>query len=228
MDEQQLLALFRGIERILIELGAITTIVLGTLLYRWGVQGPPKAGGGDVEASGAGFAFKLTNAAPGSVLAAFGMIVLSVGMASPLKLSRKDTHERTQRESSHDTGGGSEGDGGRPTAGEHTAGTTDKHVVEESATYRNLPGVVGLEIDALGGLIAPPAGEAGEILSQHRRDANTLLVAQPQLPTPVVALLQSVRDAPAVEGKAARLKLEELAAAARKLKAELSQHAGAP
>jgi hypothetical protein len=83
MDEQGLLAMFRGIERLVIELGAITTIVMGTLLYRWGIQGAQ-----EVEASASGFSFKLKNAAPGSVLALFGMVVLVVGLRSPLELSR--------------------------------------------------------------------------------------------------------------------------------------------
>lgn len=81
MSAEESLAVFRGVERLLIEAGGITAIVLGTWLYLRGVAGP-QAG----ETHGPGFAFKLRNAAPGSVLALFGMLVLVAGLTNPLKI----------------------------------------------------------------------------------------------------------------------------------------------
>jgi hypothetical protein len=75
-----LLYLLRGLERLLIEAGAILCVVAGTLLYRWNVAG-------DMEASGTagGASVKLSHAAPGSVLALFGMVIMVVALTNPAK-----------------------------------------------------------------------------------------------------------------------------------------------
>jgi hypothetical protein len=73
---------FRGVERLLIEAGAIVCVVLGTWLYRAGV-----AGATQVAAEGLGFKFKMANAAPGTVLAFFGMAIMIVGLMKPLEVT---------------------------------------------------------------------------------------------------------------------------------------------
>jgi len=83
---EEIVYILRGIERIVIEIGGITSIVMGTLLYKWGVKGRE-----EVDAEGLGFAFKLRNAAPGTVLAFFGMSILVVGLRSPLEFSTSVT-----------------------------------------------------------------------------------------------------------------------------------------
>lgn len=80
--------LFRGIERLAIQVGAIGCIAAGTLLYRWGVQGNSNFSG-----EGAGFKFQLGNAAPGTVLALFGMIIMGVGLANPAHFDEKPSGE---------------------------------------------------------------------------------------------------------------------------------------
>lgn len=80
----QTLIYFRGIERLLIVSGAIACVVLGTLLFRWGIRGTTSFG-----AEGAGNKIQLSNAAPGTILALFGMIVMVVSIASPFKIDVK-------------------------------------------------------------------------------------------------------------------------------------------
>ncbi len=82
----QTLLYFRGIERLLIVAGAIACVVLGTLLFRWGVRGASSVG-----AEGAGHKLQLTNAAPGTVLALFGMIVMLTGLLTPTKIDLKNS-----------------------------------------------------------------------------------------------------------------------------------------
>lgn len=84
----QTLIYFRGFERLLIELGAIGCVVLGTLLFRWGVRGTSTVG-----AEGAGHKLQLTNAAPGTILALFGMIVMLTALISPTKIDLKVSAE---------------------------------------------------------------------------------------------------------------------------------------
>lgn len=73
--------LFRGVERLLIQLGAIVCVVAGTLLYRWGITGTT-----DLKGDGIGVKFEVKNAAPGTVLALFGMIVMTAGLAYPARM----------------------------------------------------------------------------------------------------------------------------------------------
>jgi hypothetical protein len=79
----QMIFLFRGIERILIQFGAIGCIVAGVMLYRWGIAGTTDATGGNGV-----FKFEVKNAAPGSVLAMFGMIIMAVALGSPLSYGK--------------------------------------------------------------------------------------------------------------------------------------------
>lgn len=67
MNPVELVLWFRGVERILIELGAIACVVMGTLLFRMRITS--KA---DIEADVAGAKFKITETAPGLVMALFG------------------------------------------------------------------------------------------------------------------------------------------------------------
>lgn len=82
MDMDQTLVMARVVERIIIELGAIAAMVMGVLLYRWGIKGRS-----DLSAEGEGFTFKMTNAAPGALLAFFGMAILIVGLRSPVHVT---------------------------------------------------------------------------------------------------------------------------------------------
>lgn len=75
---------FRGMERLLIQVGGLMSIGLGVLLFRWGVQGAT-----DVEGKGLGFDLKVKNAAPGTMLALFGMVILVAGIGQPATVDQQ-------------------------------------------------------------------------------------------------------------------------------------------
>lgn len=75
MDVIQTLVMFRGIERLIILLGAISTIILGALVFRWGVSGKAS-----LIAEAKEFKFQLVNASPGILLALFGTVVLGYAL----------------------------------------------------------------------------------------------------------------------------------------------------
>jgi hypothetical protein len=102
MNAVEIVFLFRGVERLLIEAGAIVCVVSGArLLKSPGLPAKPtkKAGsnepaanaapedGTDFSAAGLGVNLKLDNAAPGSVLALFGMAIMGVALACPAKVN---------------------------------------------------------------------------------------------------------------------------------------------
>jgi hypothetical protein len=101
MEVIQTIFLFRGIERLLIQAGAITSIVLGVFLYKWGIQGSTELDGESV-----GFKFKLKNAAPGSVLALFGMAIMIAGISTQASVSQPVIDQSLQPGA---PGGGSSG-----------------------------------------------------------------------------------------------------------------------
>lgn len=72
---------FRGLERIIIQLGGITLVILGFLLYKWGVTGKASL---SVERSGV--RFQLLNGAPGLFFALFGAAILCLGIYMQLEL----------------------------------------------------------------------------------------------------------------------------------------------
>ena len=201
MDDLQLLLVFRGAERLLIEVGALTTIILGTLLYRWGVRSPQQ-----LEASGSGFSFALRNAAPGSVLALFGMTVLVVGLTRPID-ARYAREAITQ-----------------PLPTETGVSSARDAVKEEqrqalSFTYHELPDAVRQELDLIGSLRDVEPKLAAQLLRERRQFAAALL-AQARLPSEVLAFFQRVSEAPDTQDAAATL--TQLSDAARRAKAKLA------
>jgi hypothetical protein len=81
MSSSEALFVFRGLERLMIEAGAICCVVLGGLLFRWGIQGASNIGG-----EGAGFKLRLDSVAPGTVLGLFGMSVMGIALFRPLEI----------------------------------------------------------------------------------------------------------------------------------------------
>jgi hypothetical protein len=81
MSSTETLFIFRGFERLMIEAGAICCVVLGGLLFRWGIQGSSNIGG-----EGPGFKLRLDSVAPGSVLALFGMSVMAIALFRPVEV----------------------------------------------------------------------------------------------------------------------------------------------
>jgi len=68
------LLIMRGLERLIIQAGAIVLVVVGALLFKWGISGAAS-----LSAEGRGIRFSLLNAAPGLFFALFGMAVMGVG-----------------------------------------------------------------------------------------------------------------------------------------------------
>jgi hypothetical protein len=159
---------FRGVERLLIEIGGVTTIVMGTLLYRWGVRRPQQ-----LEAAGSGFSFALKNAAPGSVLALFGMSVLLVGLSRPLDVR---TSESSYSPATEDPTGPS---------GKQGAVSVNYH----SGTDRALQ-----ELDRIATLPALPSDRAHEELENSKCIANGALSLL-ELPAELTQFFQDVREA---------------------------------
>lgn len=69
----------RGIERIIIQLGALLLILLGVLLFKWGISG-----NASLILEKKGFKFQLLNGTPGLFLALFGLVVLVTGINGKL------------------------------------------------------------------------------------------------------------------------------------------------
>ena len=79
--------LVRGIERTAIVFGGIVSIVLGTLLFKWGIRGKQSASGGLGD-----FKFHIGNAAPGTMLALFGMAILCMSLFMRIEIDRSYRH----------------------------------------------------------------------------------------------------------------------------------------
>jgi hypothetical protein len=79
MDELRFLTTLRLSERLLVDLGGIIAIVLGTLLFRWGV-----AGNASLVVNAQRTKLRLVNAAPGTLLALFGCALLSLSFVKPI------------------------------------------------------------------------------------------------------------------------------------------------
>jgi len=229
MDTYELLATFRGVERMIIELGGIAAMVMGTLLYRWGIKGPQ-----DVEASGAGFTFKLGNAAPGSVLALFGMWILLNGLSHPLQISfpasppaAPGAQPAAPREApapapdapaaSGDAGRSGETTPATEQPGQPPAGSGGGTVI----VYAALPDRVREEIDSFDAThfdsLTPERARA--ILASHRAKAAQLL-SSGTVPRDVRPWLTQVHNAPDAGDPVATL--NQLATSARKMKMALS------
>lgn len=113
MSTIDIIFLFRGFERLLIQAGAIVCVVSGVRLLRSSTTTarrsggnrpqkvsqkrlasspatseatPPSEDGAGFSAEGLGVSIKLTHAAPGTVLALFGMSVMGVALAMPAKV----------------------------------------------------------------------------------------------------------------------------------------------
>jgi hypothetical protein len=84
MEAIETILMMRGIERLVISAGGVAALVMGTLLYRWGVQGRT-----DVNAEGGGYSFKMVNAAPGGLLGLFGMCILVVSLRSTVSIDSR-------------------------------------------------------------------------------------------------------------------------------------------
>jgi len=79
VDGLEALLFARGLERVAIVLGGITAIVLGALLFRWGVSGAAS-----LKVQHDQLKVQLLNAAPGVFFAFFGAGVLLWGLNNPL------------------------------------------------------------------------------------------------------------------------------------------------
>lgn len=80
------LLIFRGLERLLIDFGAIIAIISGTLLFRWGIEAPMDL---DVSSGGATpnpIRIRMLRASPGVVFCLFGTVILCVAIASPVTI----------------------------------------------------------------------------------------------------------------------------------------------
>jgi hypothetical protein len=81
-QDRSLIYIFRGSERLLIIIGGIVAMILGTILFRWGVTGQT-----DASVAGPSFNLSVKNAAPGTIFMLFGTAILIAGMISPVKLN---------------------------------------------------------------------------------------------------------------------------------------------
>jgi hypothetical protein len=70
--------LFRGIERMLVVLGGIASILVGAVLYKWGV-----AGEASLKLERDQVKFQLINASPGIFFALFGAAILVWSLVQP-------------------------------------------------------------------------------------------------------------------------------------------------
>lgn len=193
MEDVALFVVFRGIERLVIEVGAVTAIIMGTLLYRWGVQGQQQ-----IEASGSGFAFALKNAAPGSILATFGMTVLVVGLIRPVEI----------REATGET---------QVAAATTLTSKTETHTV--SATYASPVERARQEIDLFCAMSELPRERSQAILVERKQVAARLL-EEASMPPPSAAFFRRVVDASETGDVTATL--SQLSAAARETKLQLA------
>jgi hypothetical protein len=82
METTEILLLVRGAERLLIEAGAITCIVLGTRLFR-----DVRARASELSVKAPGYELQLREAAPGTFLALFGVCVLIYGLFAQAHLA---------------------------------------------------------------------------------------------------------------------------------------------
>jgi hypothetical protein len=85
---------FRGIERMLIVSASILSLVLGALLFKWGIFVPSNFSIGTEGGEKVG-KFKLTfdNAAPGTLFALFAAFVLCVSLFSPATREQSSTKD---------------------------------------------------------------------------------------------------------------------------------------
>lgn len=78
MEGLDTLLLLRGMERIVIATGGIVALLLGALLFRWGVSGSASLKARREETE-----LQLINASPGIFFALFGAVILVWGLANP-------------------------------------------------------------------------------------------------------------------------------------------------
>lgn len=71
--------LIRGIERIVIQCGALLLIILGMFLFKWGISDKS-----NLILKRKGFKFQLLNGTPGLFLALFGTVILLMGIHGKL------------------------------------------------------------------------------------------------------------------------------------------------
>ena len=197
MQDLHLLVVFRGAERLLIEVGGLTTIVLGTLLYRWGIRSPQQ-----LEASGSGFSFALKNAAPGSVLALFGMTVLVVGLMRPVDIKTSQASETSISAATTDTA-----------ATQYQSKQDALSVNYNSAADRAVK-----ELDRLATLPELAGEPARETLQDSRCAARGVLMVS-ELPRELAQFFEQVHEAPRTGDPAAIL--AQLSAEARRVKQAL-------
>jgi hypothetical protein len=193
MQDLHLLVVFRGAERLLIEVGGLTTIVLGTLLYRWGIRSPQQ-----LEASGSGFSFALKNAAPGSVLALFGMTVLVVGLLRPVEIKSSQEAETSISAA--------------------RSAIAAPQYREQQALSVNYSGAVDRALKELDRLATLPelSGDPARETLQDSRCAARGVLAVSELPSQLSEFFQHVHEAPQAGDAAATL--ARLSAEARRVK----------
>jgi len=86
--------LFRGCERLLIVSGAIAAVVFGALLLKWGIFTPSNFSlSGNASEKVGKFKIEFGNAAPGSLFALFGAIILCVCLFSPFTGEEKTSSQ---------------------------------------------------------------------------------------------------------------------------------------
>ena len=81
MESLDTLILIRGLERLLATGGGIVALILGALLFRWGVSGEAS-----LVAQHDQTKLQLTNASPGILVALFGALLLGSSLFSPLRI----------------------------------------------------------------------------------------------------------------------------------------------
>jgi hypothetical protein len=195
MQDLHLLVVFRGAERLLIEVGGLTTIVLGTLLYRWGIRSPQQ-----LEASGSSFSFALKNAAPGSVLALFGMTVLVVGLMRPVDIRSSQEAETSVSAATDD------------------AAPKSRSQDTLSVNYNSAIDRARKELDRLATLPELASEPARETLQDSRCAARGVLTVS-ELPRELTLFFEQVHEAPQTGDPAATL--ARLSAEARRVKQTL-------
>lgn len=220
----QTLLLFRGVERLLVVMGAIACIVLGTLLFRWGVRGTSSVG-----AEAAGQKIQLTNAAPGTILALFGMVVMLTALISPTRIDLRlvstppvaapstvgaaaaspSTLEPSVAARGSTSGAGAPGNHLEPGHSVHQAGLSILFGANPQPVRLLLSELQGLETKAL------DPEQALELLADFRRRARE--IDDPRMHPGVRTLVQSVAAAGATDGNGALGLLKQYRAHARQL-----------
>ena len=100
------LIVIRGIERIIIQCGGLLLVVLGILLFKWGITEKSS-----LTIKRKGFKFQLLNATPGVLLALFGTVVFIIGINGRLVIqgdlnSLKDFQSTSRQHQKKDKGPG--------------------------------------------------------------------------------------------------------------------------